>query len=196
MEEPTSALSPQAFASPGSRHLHNAFPGFHHHNNPSINSHLDPHLQSLDDDAFSAHFGTQLDQASNAHLLGAGNAFTQPNDQPRFQEIRSHLSPPPPRRSKNNFQQAGQFGILMPRSQTSVRGSQQQNEHENMQRDDSLSQMPEQTGVEKQDGHFANMKMVPNPPDLDEWRKRLFEVNETITMTEDQCAVPLHLSSN
>ncbi|MCJ1357205.1 MAG: hypothetical protein MMC33_007201 [Icmadophila ericetorum] len=182
MEEPTSALSPQAFAASGSRHLHNnTFPGFHSHNSPSIGSHLDPHLQSLDDDAFSAHFGTQLEQASNGHLLGVDNAFTQTNDQPRFQEIRSHMDPPPPRRSKSNFQQAGQFGILMPRSQASLRGPQQQEEQ-----DDSLPQMPEQTGGEKQEGHFANMKMVPNPPDLEEWRQKLFEVNETITMTEDQ----------
>lgn len=35
--------------------------------------------------------------------------------------------------------------------------------------------------------HFGGgMKLVPNPPDLDAWRERLFNVNETITLTEEQ----------
>ena len=35
-------------------------------------------------------------------------------------------------------------------------------------------------------GHIDNLKMVPDPPNLQEWRQRLFDVNETITLTEDQ----------
>lgn len=32
----------------------------------------------------------------------------------------------------------------------------------------------------------GGMKLVPSPPDLDAWRERLFNVNETITLTEEQ----------
>ncbi|CRG84822.1 Putative acetyltransferase C18B11,09c [Talaromyces islandicus] len=40
--------------------------------------------------------------------------------------------------------------------------------------------------VENKDSHFGSMKIVPNPPDLDAWRDRLFNVDEPITLTEDQ----------
>lgn len=31
------------------------------------------------------------------------------------------------------------------------------------------------------------MKFVPNPPNLDEWRTRLFNVDDIITLTEEEC---------
>ncbi|KAF2182188.1 hypothetical protein K469DRAFT_586915 [Zopfia rhizophila CBS 207.26] len=35
-------------------------------------------------------------------------------------------------------------------------------------------------------GQFEDLKLIPNPPNLDEWRDRLFHVDETITLTEDE----------
>lgn len=35
-------------------------------------------------------------------------------------------------------------------------------------------------------GHFSGMKAVPNPPDLQQWRHKLFTVKEMITLTEDE----------
>jgi hypothetical protein len=35
-------------------------------------------------------------------------------------------------------------------------------------------------------GQFRGLKLIPNPPHLDEWRQRLFDVDETITLTEEQ----------
>jgi hypothetical protein len=35
-------------------------------------------------------------------------------------------------------------------------------------------------------GHFGGMKAVANPPDLKQWREKLFNVNEMITLTEDE----------
>lgn len=35
-------------------------------------------------------------------------------------------------------------------------------------------------------GHFTGMKAIPNPPDLQEWRQKLFNIKEMITMTEDE----------
>lgn len=35
-------------------------------------------------------------------------------------------------------------------------------------------------------GQFEALKLIPNPPNLDEWRSRLFHVDDTITLTEDE----------
>lgn len=35
-------------------------------------------------------------------------------------------------------------------------------------------------------GQLQGMKLVPNPPDLEYWRERLFNVDEVITMSEEQ----------
>ena len=32
-------------------------------------------------------------------------------------------------------------------------------------------------------------KIVPNPPDLEAWRQKLFDVNEMITLSEDEYAI-------
>ncbi|KAM0122984.1 hypothetical protein ACP6JC_000392 [Aspergillus fumigatus] len=40
--------------------------------------------------------------------------------------------------------------------------------------------------LSRQDGCLKDMKLVPNPPDLEYWREKLFNVDETITLTEDQ----------
>jgi hypothetical protein len=45
--------------------------------------------------------------------------------------------------------------------------------------------------MEAKDSHFGSMKIVPNPPDLDAWRERLFNVDEPITLTEEQYILPI-----
>lgn len=35
-------------------------------------------------------------------------------------------------------------------------------------------------------GQLQGMKLIPNPPDLEYWRNRLFHVDEVITMSEEQ----------
>lgn len=35
-------------------------------------------------------------------------------------------------------------------------------------------------------GHFPGMKAILDPPNLQEWREKLFNVNEMITLTEDE----------
>lgn len=35
-------------------------------------------------------------------------------------------------------------------------------------------------------GQFKGLKLIPNPPNLEEWRQRLFDVDEIITLTEEQ----------
>lgn len=41
------------------------------------------------------------------------------------------------------------------------------------------------TNENKSNGHLST-RLVPNPPNLEEWRQRLFEVDEMITLSEDE----------
>ncbi|DAA75653.1 TPA_exp: Uncharacterized protein A8136_1375 [Trichophyton benhamiae CBS 112371] len=36
------------------------------------------------------------------------------------------------------------------------------------------------------EGHFKNMKCIPNPPDLQKWREKLFNVEDTIVLSEEE----------
>lgn len=66
--------------------------------------------------------------------------------------------------------------------------SQLQSQHNTVgriQQEQEFFQTPEQS-VGKSDGHFRDLKVVPHPPNLDEWREKLFHVNETITLTEEE----------
>ena len=190
MEEPTSSIPPQPFPN-GPQHLQTTFPEFHHHDHPSLASQLDPSLQNLNpEDTYAPQF-TSLDSHSNGPLLHNGNPFGRASDQPRFQEVRSHMGPPSQRQPSHPFQQAGQFGVLLPRTVMVEHAPLQHNAFDRLQQEDATTHVPEQNN-EKKEGHFANMKNVPNPPNLAEWRERLFNVNDTVTMTEDECVYILH----
>ncbi|KAF3481428.1 uncharacterized protein GIQ15_04187 [Arthroderma uncinatum] len=43
-----------------------------------------------------------------------------------------------------------------------------------------------QMGSSLGDGHFKNMKSIPNPPDLEKWREKLFNVEDTIVLSEEE----------
>lgn len=48
-------------------------------------------------------------------------------------------------------------------------------------------------------GHsqFQGLKLVPNPPDLEEWREKLFNVDDMITLTEEEYVLhPVVIKSN
>jgi hypothetical protein len=36
--------------------------------------------------------------------------------------------------------------------------------------------------------HFQGLKLIAEPPDLDAWRQKLFDVDDTITLTEEEYA--------
>ena len=38
--------------------------------------------------------------------------------------------------------------------------------------------------------------LVPNPPNLEAWRQRLFDVNEMITLSKEECVASLHYPSS
>jgi len=179
----------------GPRHGLNPFPGFH---NPpaqqqasvSFTSQLDPSLQALDSgDAFAQHFQAQLDNGHGQHLHVGNPPYQAELAPPRFQELRSHTAPPR-RRQNPTVKQGGQFGVLTPTPQAQQIPQHSYLQHdalERIQQENGLLQLPGSlNGEEKKDGHFANMKAIPNPPNLQAWRERLFDVDETITLTEDE----------
>ncbi|KAI9839967.1 MAG: hypothetical protein M1819_000159 [Sarea resinae] len=103
-----------------------------------------------------------------------------------------HLHPSPsnaalqtPRQQQHAEHAGGQFGVLTPESGLAARNAIQHATVGRLQQDANPFQTPEQTGA-KGEGHFQNMKMVPDPPNLEDWRQKLFDVNEMITLTEDE----------
>lgn len=188
MEQPITSTQP--FAA-GPRHSINPFPGFSpsQQANVGFTSQLDPSLQALDSgDAFARHFQAQLDNSHGQHLHVADHPYqNELPPAPRFAELRSHTAPPR-RRQNQTAKQGGQFGVLTPQAQQIPQHNYLQHPAlDRIHQENGLLQLPETGNVqEKKDGHFANMKSIPNPPNLQAWRERLFHVDETITLTEDE----------
>ena len=190
MEEPSTT---QPFAATPRHGLNPFYNPQAQQNTPTFASQLDPGLQELDaSDAFVQHFQTQLESSNHGQHLHVGNPY-QGNPPPRFQEIRSHATPP--RRRQNQIaKQAGQFGVLTPQVPAPIApGPQhdylQHNALEGVQQGSALSQIYSGNGPggqNKKEGHFPDMKVVLNPPNLEVWRDRLFHVDETITLSEDE----------
>ena len=77
------------------------------------------------------------------------------------------------------------FGVLTPHTQLSNHSQNHSESLRGLQNEIDLRPQAITDGGTTE-GHFNNLKMVPNPPLLEEWRQRLFDVDETITLTEDE----------
>lgn len=146
------------------------------HNHPSLVSQLD--LDPTNPFQFNPH----LDSQHSLQHLQQRNTFEQ-RPPPRFLEITSHV-PSDPQQS-NSFARGGQFGVLTSHPQLPSQPQSHQEALGRLQNEIDLRPVPIQDGGTTE-GHFSNLKLVPNPPNLDEWRKRLFDVDELITLTEDE----------
>ncbi|KAI9877327.1 MAG: hypothetical protein M1830_004230 [Pleopsidium flavum] len=161
-----------------------------HHALPTLASQIGPDLGGFDPadaNALSQNFQTELGEPSNAHNLQSTNAFEQ-NHHPRHHSAHANSRQQTPQhRQSHTFQQhhGGQFGILTPQSPLPTQLHQRHSSIGRLQQEHELFQSPEQGG-DKSDGHFGELKIVPHPPNLEEWRERLFHVNEMITLTEDE----------
>ncbi|KAL8712202.1 MAG: hypothetical protein Q9225_006992 [Loekoesia sp. 1 TL-2023] len=151
-----------------------------HPGHPSLSSQID-----LDTDPFQ--FTSPLDHHPHIQLQPRVTFDQRPSAQPlRFQELPSNVREP--EHVNNDFArngQAGQFGILTPHPQIP---NQPQIHHEalgRLQNEIDLRPVAVQDGGTTE-GHFSDMKIVPNPPDLENWRKKLFEVEDIVTLTEDE----------
>lgn len=72
-----------------------------------------------------------------------------------------------------------------PHAQVPKQDSNHQEALGRLQNEIDLRQAPAQEGGTT-NGHFSNLKMVLDPPNLEQWRQRLFDLDDTITMTEDE----------
>ncbi|KAI9759016.1 MAG: hypothetical protein M1835_000478, partial [Candelina submexicana] len=80
----------------------------------------------------------------------------------------------------------GQFGILTPGPPLPSQPPLRHDSIARLQHEQDNFPPPENQTRSSTAGHIENAKLVPNPPDLQEWRQRLFDVDEMITLTEDQ----------
>ena len=192
------ALHPHHFAHPPLP----THPHLFHSNAPAPQSLVSPEFDSLN--FFDEHLTAQPDLAAfdpSTTQFDAGNV-------PRFQQVRSNAPvntfppqqnvqatnygifprPAPPRQPKEpaNGVGGGQFGILTPHPQLPSQPQAHQGSVGQTPTQTNAPSKPVASGGSTMDGHFGSMRMELNPPDLEYWRKKLFDVDETITMTEDQ----------
>ena len=190
MEEPSTT---QPFAAAPRHGLNPFYNPQAQQNSATFASQLDPGLQELGaGDAFVQHFQTQLESSTHGQQLHAGDPY-QGNPPPRFQDVRSNATLP--RGGQNQVaKQVGQFGVLTPHTPAPIApGPQheylQHNIQGGVQQGAALPQAYSGNGPggqNKKEGHFPDMKVVLNPPNLEIWRDRLFHVDDTITLSEDE----------
>ena len=185
----------------------------HQLHQPNIFQSSQPTLVSQPDLGLEAfQFDPQLENQPDLSLQGRQAFETNPFDarapqQPRFHEIRTNGSisdastpqnasfssevpfnvQPRPTRQKNGApNQGGQlFGILTPSGPPHGQQSPHGEAVGGFQNEIDFRPRPV-AGGGTTEGHFSNMKMVPNPPHLAEWRQRLFDMDEMMTLTEDE----------
>jgi glutathione S-transferase len=168
---------------------------------------LAPGLQSLDaispdpnDGIFQRYLGA-APQAHAPHALHAPNPFEQhgaglePHSQSQFHALPPNgfqhpattrfnllaapqpqqIQAPPPPRPQPPQQQLQQ--VPLPQPQVPQRIQQLEPQGPTVQDDDAPV---------TNHGQFEGLKLIPNPPDLEAWRDKLFHVDDTITLTEEE----------
>lgn len=159
--------------------------------------HFDPQLENQPDLALQSQNRSSFDGVQG----GYDSRGQQP---PRFHEIRPNAAvslapnadfgqaspfgvvPRPSRPSNDESNPGGQmFGVLTPHTQLSNHSQNHSESLRGLQNEIDLRPQAITDGGTTE-GHFNNLKMIPNPPLLEEWRQRLFDVDETITLTEDE----------
>lgn len=154
----------------------------------------------------------EIQHPHHRNAFDQDNAFAERprTQQPRFHEIRSN-APPPNSQQNNGFRNndgdggmfgvlsasrtrpqqnadvdgGGQFGVLSPHPQLLAQHLNHDEQLGRLQNELDLRPVPVTDGGTTA-GHFSDLKMVPDPPHLTEWRQRLFDVDDTIMLTEDE----------
>jgi len=132
-------------------------------------------------------FNAQFDVQSPIPQPQTRNNVLDPSLQhPRFHDIQPQPQlQPAPARSKptSSRPQGGQFGILTPHNQLPINLQVQHEPFGRLQGENDLQSPADGSGGPT---HFGNLKVIPDPPDLEAWRERLFNVNEPIDLTEEE----------
>lgn len=110
---------------------------------------------------------------SHGQSHGENNEFQMPQRIVNTRQLQEHR------------QNRAQFGVLTPHPpHPHLQQNQFTPQHDSLGSVDLRAKQGKEGGTS--DGHFSNMKVVPHPPHLEEWRQKLFDVDEKITLTEDQ----------
>lgn len=128
-------------------------------------------LTGLDDNDPVFHQDLRL-QDPNGHTFQNTNVFER-NHGHRPMHVQNTGSPHTPQQHGNG----GQFGIL-------TAGPIQHSSIGRLQQEEDLFGSPD-GGDQKSNGHLST-KIVVDPPDLADWRQRLFNVDEMITLSEEE----------
>lgn len=106
-----------------------------------------------------------------------------PPQQQQQQQQHHHIQGPPPQQVRPQVQQSP-----MQRVPQQVSGLEAQNEFlQNQPQAPGQIQVPEVDDAPVTNhGQFEGLRLIPDPPDLDLWREKLFHVDDTITLTEDE----------
>jgi hypothetical protein len=128
-------------------------------------------LTGLDDNDPVFHQDLRL-QDPNGHTFQDPNPFDR-NHGHRPMQVQNNGSPHTPHQHAG----AGQFGIL-------TTGPMQHNSIGRLQQEEDMFGSPDGAD-QKSNGHLSS-KLVVDPPNLDEWRQKLFNVDDVITLSEEE----------
>ena len=125
----------------------------------------------------------------NGHPFDTPNPFAsnRPHTHQSLQQQVQNGSPHTPLQHTSGS--AGQFGIL-------TTGSVQHTSIGRLQQEDDIFDTGTGTGTannasdQTSHGHLPT-RIVPDPPNLTEWRQKLFDVNEMITLSKDESVIVL-----
>ena len=112
-------------------------------------------------------------QDPNGHGFQPSNPFEHGHAHGGPMHVQNNGSPHTPQHNNG-----GQFGIL-------TAGSIQHNSIARLQEDDNNMFGAADGSDQKSNGHLST-KVVVDPPNLAEWRQKLFNVDEMITLSEDE----------
>ncbi|KAI9683182.1 MAG: hypothetical protein M1829_005973 [Trizodia sp. TS-e1964] len=154
-------------------------------------SHLTPELQALDREESNA-IQQRINDTGNVRHFHHPAVFDHSHIRRLPTQGQHHSLQQPQQHNQRLLQQhqhlnqrqniGGQFGVLTPTTplisvplSSNSPAVPAQEDHEYL-----TAEQP------KRDGHNDHMKFIPNPPDLEMWRNRLFNVDEMITLTEEE----------
>ena len=113
-------------------------------------------------------------QDPSTHAFQPPNPFDRSHGHRPIQ-VQNNSGPHTPHQHGGN--PGGQFGIL-------TTGSAQHNSIGRLQQEDDIFGSPDGSD-QKSNGHLST-KIVVDPPNLAEWRQKLFNVDEMITLSEEE----------
>ena len=142
---------------------------------PQYDSRSAPRFHEIRPNAPLNPFHPPLQPPTDGSQFGA----LPPRPAPRQQQQQQQ-----PQQPQESVSSGGQFGVLTPHPQHLNQGHSHNGGLEGLSND--LALRPTTGTGGDTDGHFSNMKIIPDPPNLDVWRHRLFDVDDPITLTEEE----------